>query len=104
VVDGHARAVFNSSDKICYRLIGAGHVIDYTQEDFIKNGLKFDLILDTFIKSPFIGNIRSLNENGTYLNDNPGLWGGFRSSGATKKSSCSLIIRITTLEDISQLT
>ena len=28
------------------RSIGADHVIDYTQEDFTKNGQRYDLILD----------------------------------------------------------
>jgi len=69
------------------RSIGANHVTDYTKEDFTKNGQKYDVILDTFGKSPFAGSIRSLNENGTYLNDNPGLFGGFRARRATKNSN-----------------
>ena len=69
------------------RSIGADHVIDYTKEDFTKNGQKYDVILDTFGKSPFVGSIRSLNENGTYLNDNPGLFGGFQARRATKNSN-----------------
>jgi NADPH:quinone reductase-like Zn-dependent oxidoreductase len=74
------------------RSIGADHVIDYTKEDFTKNGQKYDVILDTFGKSPFAGSIRSLNENGTYLNDNPGLFGGFRARSASRKSSKKVII------------
>ena len=58
------------------RSIGTDHVIDYTQEDFTKNGKKYDVIMDTIGKSPFSGSLRSLNENGTYLNANPGLFGG----------------------------
>jgi NADPH:quinone reductase-like Zn-dependent oxidoreductase len=73
------------------RSIGADHVIDYTQEDFTKNGQTYDVILDTFGKSPFAGSIRSLNENGKYLNDNPGLWGGFRSRGETKKNNKTVL-------------
>lgn len=69
------------------RSIGADHVIDYTREDFTKNGRTYDVILDTFGKSPFAGSIRSLNENGTYLNDNPGLFGGIRARRATKNSN-----------------
>ena len=53
------------------RSIGANHVIDYTQEDYTKNGQKYDVIMDTIGGSPFTGSIRSLNENGTYLNVNP---------------------------------
>ncbi len=55
------------------RSIGADHVIDYTKEDFTKNGQKYDVIMDTIGKSPFWGSLRSLNENGLYLNANPGL-------------------------------
>jgi NADPH:quinone reductase-like Zn-dependent oxidoreductase len=69
------------------RSIGADHVVDYTKEDFTKNGQKYDVILDTFGKSSFAGSIRSLNENGTYLNDNPGLLGGLRARRASKNSN-----------------
>jgi NADPH:quinone reductase-like Zn-dependent oxidoreductase len=58
------------------RGLGAGQVIDYTREDFTQNGRKYDVILDTISKSPFFGSLSSLNENGTYVNANPGLLGG----------------------------
>ena len=69
------------------RSIGANHVIDYTREDFTKNGQTYDVILDTIGKSPFSGSLRSLKENGTYLNANPGLLGGFRARWASKRSN-----------------
>ena len=53
------------------RSIGADHVIDYTREDYTKNGQRYDVIMDTIGGSRFVGSIRSLNENGTYLNVNP---------------------------------
>lgn len=53
------------------RSIGVEHVIDYTKEDFTKNGKKYDVIMDTIGGSPFWGSVQSLNENGTYLNVNP---------------------------------
>ena len=53
------------------RSIGADHVVDYTREDYTKNGQKYDVIMDTTGGSPFAGSVRSLNENGTYLNVNP---------------------------------
>ncbi len=73
------------------RLIGADHVIDYTREDFTKNGKTYDVILDTIGKSPFAGSLRSLNENGTYLNANPGLFGGIRMRWISKRSSKKVI-------------
>jgi len=53
------------------RSIGADHVIDYTQEDFTKNGQTYDVIFDVVGKSPFSGSIRSLKEKGVYLLANP---------------------------------
>jgi NADPH:quinone reductase-like Zn-dependent oxidoreductase len=73
------------------RSIGADHVIDYTQEDFTKSGETYDVILDTIGASPFSGSLRSLKENGTYLNANPGLLGGMRMRSAAKRSSKKII-------------
>jgi len=53
------------------RSIGADHVIDYKKEDYTKNGQKYDVIMDTIGGSPFTGSVRSLSENGTYLNVSP---------------------------------
>lgn len=55
------------------RSIGADHVIDYTQEDFTRNGETYDVIFDVPGKSSFSGSIRSLKQNGRYLLANPGL-------------------------------
>jgi len=73
------------------RSIGADHVIDYTQEDFTKSGQTYDVILDTIGKSSFSGSLRSLKENGTYLNANPGLFGGVRMRWISKRSSKRVI-------------
>lgn len=71
------------------RSIGADHVIDYSKEDYTKNGKKYDVIIDTFDKSPFAGSLRSLNENGVYLNANPGvfdrIWMGWALMNSNKK-------------------
>ena len=55
------------------RSIGADHVIDYTEEDFTKNGETYDVIFDVVGKSPFSSSLKSLNKNGRYLLANPGL-------------------------------
>ena len=73
------------------RSIGADHVIDYTQQDFTKNGETYDVIFDTIGKSPFSGSLRSLNEHGTYLNANPSLFGGIRMRWLSKRSSKRVI-------------
>jgi 2-desacetyl-2-hydroxyethyl bacteriochlorophyllide A dehydrogenase len=73
------------------RSIGADHVIDYAQEDFTKSGQTYDVILDTAGKSSFSGSLRSLKEYGTYLNANPGLFGGIRMRWISKRSSKKII-------------
>jgi NADPH:quinone reductase-like Zn-dependent oxidoreductase len=68
------------------RSIGANHVIDYTQEDFTKNGEIYDVIFDVIGKISFSGSKRSIKQNGTYLLANPvsqmvqALWASMRSS------------------------
>ena len=47
--------------------LGADKVIDYTKEDFAKNGETYDVIFDTVGKSSFSGCMRSLKKEGIYL-------------------------------------
>ncbi len=49
------------------RSLGADQVIDYTQEDFTKNGETYDVIFDVVGKSSFTCSVRSLKHNGRYL-------------------------------------
>ena len=64
----------DSTEKLDMLLsIGADHVIDYTREDFTRNGKIYDAIYDVVGKSPFSRSIRSLQANGRYLLGNPGL-------------------------------
>jgi len=51
--------------------LGADKVIDYTKEDFTKNGQTYDIIFDTVGKSPFSSCKGSLTENGIYLTTVP---------------------------------
>ncbi|MFC1875003.1 NAD(P)-dependent alcohol dehydrogenase [Chloroflexota bacterium] len=45
----------------------ANKVIDYTKEDFTKNGETYDVIFDAVGKSSFSGCMRSLKKEGIYL-------------------------------------
>ncbi len=49
------------------RSLGADKVIDYTQEDFTKNGETYDLIFDILGKGSFTRFKHSLTPNGIYL-------------------------------------
>jgi NADPH:quinone reductase-like Zn-dependent oxidoreductase len=57
-----------STSKIEYvKSLGADQVIDYTKEDFTKNGQTYDIIFDTVGKSPVLRSSRSLQKEGFYL-------------------------------------
>jgi 2-desacetyl-2-hydroxyethyl bacteriochlorophyllide A dehydrogenase len=47
--------------------LGADKVIDYTKEDFTKNGETYDIIYDTVGKTSFSGCKNSLKQKGLYL-------------------------------------
>ena len=49
------------------RSLGADHVIDYTQEDFTKNGKQYDLILDVVAYRSVFAYARALRPNGRYF-------------------------------------
>ena len=49
------------------RSVGFDHVIDYRQEDFTKNGQRYDLILDTKTNRSTFRYLRSLNPDGRYV-------------------------------------
>ena len=49
------------------KTLGADHVIDYTREDFTKNGCSYDVIFDAVGKDSPSHSKRSLKKNGAYL-------------------------------------
>jgi NADPH:quinone reductase-like Zn-dependent oxidoreductase len=85
--------------------LGADIVIDYTAEEFDESGETYDIIFDTFGKSPFSRCVKSLKEQGTYLFATFGLgrllkilWFNWRSS---KKALFGIVEE--TNEDLSLL-
>jgi NADPH:quinone reductase-like Zn-dependent oxidoreductase len=59
--------VDNSGKLDMMRSMGFDHVIDYTKEDFTRNGLCYDLILDTKTNRSVFDYARALSPNGTYV-------------------------------------
>jgi len=58
----------DSSAKLeMLRSMGFDHVIDYTKEDFTKNGQRYDLILDVKTNRSILDYIRALRPNGIYV-------------------------------------
>ncbi|UCC50550.1 MAG: NAD(P)-dependent alcohol dehydrogenase [Anaerolineaceae bacterium] len=79
-------AVDSTAKLDMLRTIGADHVVDYTREDFTKNGEIYDVIFDVVGTISFSRSARSIKQDGTYLLANPmgqivqGLWTRIRSS------------------------
>jgi NADPH:quinone reductase-like Zn-dependent oxidoreductase len=58
----------DSAEKLEFmRSLGADHVIDYTREDFTRNGRTYDLILDLSAHRAAFAYKRSLTPGGRYL-------------------------------------
>jgi NADPH:quinone reductase-like Zn-dependent oxidoreductase len=59
--------VCSAANAELVRSLGANHVIDYTQEDFTKNGETYDVIVDTVGTAPFSRSKDSLKDGGRLL-------------------------------------
>ena len=59
--------VVSTSNLDLVKALGADKVIDYTREDFTRNGETYDIIFDTVGKSSFSRCQKSLKEGGLYL-------------------------------------
>jgi NADPH:quinone reductase-like Zn-dependent oxidoreductase len=64
-------AVDNTDKLDAMRMLGADHVVDFTQEDFTENHMRYDLILEVAGKASYSNCIRSLNPNGRLVLANP---------------------------------
>jgi len=67
--------VCNTKNVELVRSLGADEVVDYTQEDFTKNGETYDVIFDSVGKHSFRRCRRSLKPGGIYIETDLGfLW------------------------------
>ena len=60
-------AVCSTRNLDMVRSLGADHVIDYTREDFTRNGQRYDLILAVNGYHPISDYLRALNPEGRYV-------------------------------------
>jgi NADPH:quinone reductase-like Zn-dependent oxidoreductase len=68
-------AVCNTKNVELLASLGAGRVIDYTQEDFTENGETYDVVFDAVGKHSFRRCRRSLKPGGTYISTDLGfMW------------------------------
>lgn len=59
--------VDNTAKLDFMRSLGADHVLDYTREDFTRNGRQYDLILDLVASRSAFAYARALKPNGSYF-------------------------------------
>jgi NADPH:quinone reductase-like Zn-dependent oxidoreductase len=71
----HVTAVSNTKNVELVRSLGADEVIDYTQEDFTKNGQTYDVVFDAVGKHSFRRCRGSLKEGGLFIETDLGfMW------------------------------
>ena len=71
----HVTAVCNTKNLELVKSLGADEVVDYTKEDFTKNGETYDGIFDSVGKHSFRRCRRSLNPGGIFLETDLGyMW------------------------------
>jgi NADPH:quinone reductase-like Zn-dependent oxidoreductase len=75
-------AVCDTKHVELVRSLGADEVIDYTKEDFLRNGIQYDVIFDAVGKQRFTRCKGSLKPGGAYLPTDG--WGNFAMALVTK--------------------
>ena len=88
---GEVTAVDSAAKLDSLRSIGADHVIDYTREDFTRDGRTYDVLFDVVGRSRLSRNVRSLNPGGRYLSANPGPLQRVRGRWATRRDTKRVI-------------
>ena len=69
----HVTAVCRTGSLELARSLGADEVIDFTREDFTRNGLRYDVVFDVAAASTFSRSRNSLTPTGIYLSTVPSL-------------------------------
>lgn len=73
------------------RGIGADNFINYAEEDFTKNGKKYDVIFNMVARKSYSGCVRALTPQGRYLMGNPRISDMLKSVMTTKLTDKTVI-------------
>ena len=71
----HVTAVCDTKHVELVKSLGADEVIDYTKDDFTKNGRRYDVVFDAVGKNSFRRCRRAISRGGTYIETDLGfMW------------------------------
>lgn len=96
----------DSTEKLdMLRALGADEVIDYTQNDFSRDGKQYDVIFDVVLNSSFSKMFDALTKDGIYLMTNPTLPKMLRGAWASRSSRKKVFFATTTpnVQDLTRL-
>lgn len=95
--------VCSTSNIDMVKSLGADAVVDYTKEDFTKNGKTYDVIFDTVGRASLSDCVRSLNKKGILILGASGLSGMLQGLWTSMTSSKKVITGIISekVEDIN---
>jgi NADPH:quinone reductase-like Zn-dependent oxidoreductase len=74
--------------------LGAMDVIDYTQDDFTKDGRTYDVIIDVVGKSSFSRSVKCLKPHGRYVLGNPSVSGMLQALWTSMTSDKKVIFEM----------
>jgi NADPH:quinone reductase-like Zn-dependent oxidoreductase len=88
----HVTAVCNTKSVDLMRALGADEVVEYSKEDFTKNGETYDVIFDAAGKTTFLRCRRSLDPNGIYITTDPAfMWHDAAIALVSKRAKLGIV-------------
>jgi NADPH:quinone reductase-like Zn-dependent oxidoreductase len=94
--------VCSSSNLEMVKSLGADNVIDNSDEDFTKNGLTYDVILDVSGKPSSLQFKNSLNKRGFYLTNYPTISILFQTFWTSRFNSKKVVFSATAFKPVSE--
>jgi NADPH:quinone reductase-like Zn-dependent oxidoreductase len=102
VFGAEVTGVCSSSNLELVKSIGADNVIDNTEEDFIKNGLTYDVILDVSGKPSSLPFKNSLNKRGFYITTYPTISILFQNFWTSMYNGKKVVFSATAFKPVSE--